>query len=112
MMILTNLPDKKAAHDTCMIRKFTSDKTAACENIQWCDKESVDRWNITNELNEDMKGTTNWAETCTKSNDWSFGMNILQMSYTYYSMFQLILTTIVALTVSAFTQSKSKPVED
>ena len=47
LMILTNLPAKKAAHDTCMIRKFTTDKTPACENIQWCGMNSTERWSIT-----------------------------------------------------------------
>merc|ERR1711879_153318 len=112
MMVLTNLPAKKAAHDTCMIRKFTTDKAAICTNIQWCGMNSTDRWDISNELNKDMLGQQNWAETCTKSNDWSFGMNILQISYTYYSTFQLILTTVVALAVSAVTQAKSKSIED
>ena len=95
-----------------MTKRFTADGTSACENLAWCGYNQTNRWDASTKLTDDMLGEQNWADTCEKSKDWSFGMDILQISYTYYSTVQMIITIIIAVVVSFLTQSKSKQVED
>merc|ERR1712226_945200 len=103
---------KKDENDACMTRRFTKDQTPSCENLKWCDVNQTVRWDVGRKVDDDMLGVVDWASTCTKSESWSFGMSILQISYTYYSTVQLIFTCIIAIVVSLATKSKTKEVED